>query len=124
MISFMLLIFIGLMLIGVIGDIGIIGTIFAFLGIFVAFVLFCLLIDWSRERAKKKNPVAWENRERREAEKKEKEQEKKYNGYRYHCPMCHSTRVRNLSLDEKTDPLSAGGRIGKNYHCDNCKYVW
>ena len=128
MISLILLLFMGLMLVGLIGDLGILGTILAFLGIIVGFVLFVAFGSWVGNKLREKNPEEWERRRRIAEERQKNEQarsdSKKYHNYQYHCPMCHSNKVRDLSFDEKTAPLKASGYVGKNYHCDQCKYIW
>lgn len=128
MISLVLLLFIGFMLVGIIDDIGIIGIILVFLGLFALLVLFVFIGEWVGNKRREKNPEEWERRKRMEEERRKNEQarqdSKKYHDYQYRCPMCRSSKVRDLSFDEKTDPFKASGRVGKNYHCDNCKYVW
>ena len=53
---------------------------------------------------------------------------KKYNYYRYKCPMCGSTRIVTLSTAKKAISAEAFGlgsrTIGKTYQCDECKYMW
>lgn len=54
--------------------------------------------------------------------------EKMYNGYKYKCPMCGSNRIKNISTVKKSASVTAVGlaskTIGKNYQCDECKYMW
>ena len=131
MISVIFFIIIGFLIIGIIGDIGFGGVILLVLGVFLVFVLIAVIAAKLEEHLKKNNPEKWEQmQKRRQAEEKlrneeeRRKQAKMYNNYKYKCPMCGSNKIRNLSFDEKTKPLSAGSRIGKNYHCDSCKYIW
>ena len=120
MITFILVVFIILMILGLINDIGVFGTILCLVGIVLFIGFIGSLREKGKENMKTNSPEAW----KQEEEKIEKETAKKYNNYMYTCPMCRSQKVRNLTFDEKTDPLKSMSRVGKNYHCDNCKYIW
>lgn len=59
----------------------------------------------------------------------QKEQEnKKYNFYRYTCPMCGSKKIVNISKASKAISAEifglASDKVGKCYQCDDCKYMW
>lgn len=120
MISFICLVVIVLMVIGIINDVGVFGAILCGIGIFLFFAFIGFLIQKGEENRKKKNPTAWEQ----EQQKKEQAIARKYHYYAYTCPMCRSNKVRDLSFDERTDPIKSVSRVGKNYHCDNCEYIW
>ena len=131
MISLILLIVIILLAIGIVGDIGFGGVILLCLGAVGIIVVIAYANVKRDENLKKNNPEAWERlqAQRKQAEQAAEERQrisnaKKYNNYQYTCPMCQSKKIRNLSFDEKTDPFKASSRVGKNYHCDNCKYIW
>jgi len=53
---------------------------------------------------------------------------KKYNHYRYKCPMCQSNKIMNISTTKKVVSTEvfglASNKIGKTYQCDDCKYMW
>lgn len=59
---------------------------------------------------------------------KKEEEAKKHNYYRYKCPMCNSNRIRTISTAKKVVSTEIFGiasrQIGKNYQCDDCKYMW
>lgn len=59
---------------------------------------------------------------------KEEKTAKKYNYYKYKCPMCSSNKIVNISTAKKivsTEMLGlASKQIGKTYQCDECKYMW
>lgn len=62
-------------------------------------------------------------------EDKEKEEKtKKYNSFKYTCPMCGGHRVKNIGTAKKLAGVAAVGlaskNIGKNYQCDDCGYKW
>ena len=73
-----------------------------------------------------------EQRLREYQESLQKQQEetemKKYNNYKYKCPMCSSNKIMNISTAKKvvsTELLGlASNKIGKTYQCDECKYMW
>lgn len=70
------------------------------------------------------------NAEEAEALRKHNEQliAKKYNYYKYTCPMCGSKRVKNISTASKVVSTElvglASNKIGKSYECDDCQYKW
>ena len=53
---------------------------------------------------------------------------KKYNNYKYRCPMCGSNKIKNISMTQKVVSAEllglASNKIGKTYQCDECKYMW
>lgn len=59
---------------------------------------------------------------------KKEEEAKKYNYYKYKCPMCNSNRITKISTAKKVVSTGMFGmasqQIGKNYQCDDCKYMW
>jgi len=59
---------------------------------------------------------------------KEEATAKKYNFYKYKCPMCGSNKIVNISQMKKTVSTEAFGlgskKLGKCYQCDDCKYMW
>lgn len=62
---------------------------------------------------------------------KQYQQEKaarKYNDYKYTCPMCSSHNIKNISLINKAFSFGlfsfASDKIGKCYQCDDCNYKW
>ena len=61
-------------------------------------------------------------------EKLKKEEAKKYNYYKYKCPMCNSNKIKTISTAKKVVSTEIFGiasrQIGKNYQCDDCKYMW
>ncbi len=69
-------------------------------------------------------------KEQQEFLQKQKEEKtaKKYNNYKYKCPMCGSNKIVNISTAKKvvsTEMLGlASNQIGKTYQCDECKYIW
>ena len=58
----------------------------------------------------------------------EEQKSKKYNYYKYTCPMCKSNRVTNISTTSKIVSSGmfglASDKIGKCYQCEDCKYKW
>lgn len=52
----------------------------------------------------------------------------KYNNYQFTCPQCGSKKVKRIgNLERGTSVYLVGlasGKIGKQYHCDNCKHNW
>lgn len=67
---------------------------------------------------------------RMEANQKQQEEadSKKYNYYKYRCPMCGSNKIGNLSTLSKAASIelfgAASKKLGKCYYCDDCKYMW
>ena len=61
-------------------------------------------------------------------EDKEKEKTKKYNSFKYTCPMCGGHKVKNIGTAKKLAGVATVGlaskNIGKNYQCDDCGYKW
>ncbi len=59
---------------------------------------------------------------------KEENEARKYNNYKYKCPMCGSNKVANISTVKKVVSVEilglASDKIGKTYQCDECKYMW
>lgn len=53
---------------------------------------------------------------------------KKYNDYKYTCPMCSSHNIKNISKLDKAFSFGlfsfASDKLGKCYQCDDCKYKW
>lgn len=61
-------------------------------------------------------------------QQKAEKEAKKYNHYRYKCPMCQSNKIMNISTVKKAVSAEmlglASDKIGKTYQCDDCKYMW
>ena len=61
-------------------------------------------------------------------EGEEKEKSKKYNAFKYTCPMCGGHRIKNVGTAKKLARVATVGlaskNIGKNYQCDDCGYRW
>ena len=61
-------------------------------------------------------------------QQKAEKEAKKYNHYRYKCPMCQSNKIVNISVVKKAVSAEllglASDKIGKTYQCDDCKYMW
>lgn len=59
---------------------------------------------------------------------KDEKEAKKYNNYKYKCPMCGSNKIVNISTAKKVVSAEmlglASNKIGKTYQCDECKYMW
>ena len=59
---------------------------------------------------------------------KDEKEAKKYNNYKYKCPMCGSNKIANISTAKKVVSAEllglASDKIGKTYQCDECKYMW
>lgn len=59
---------------------------------------------------------------------KEEKEAKKYNNYKYKCPMCGSNKIANIATAKKVVSAEmlglASNKIGKTYQCDECKYMW
>ena len=59
---------------------------------------------------------------------KDEKEAKKYNNYKYKCPMCGSNKIANISTAKKVVSAEilglASAKIGKTYQCDECKYMW
>ena len=57
---------------------------------------------------------------------KDEKEAKKYNNYKYKCPMCGSNKIANISTAKKVVSAEilglASAKIGKTYQCDECKY--
>lgn len=62
------------------------------------------------------------------ADKEKEEKTKKYNSFKYTCPMCGGHRVKNIGTAKKLAGVATVGlaskNIGKNYQCDDCGYKW
>ncbi len=119
------------------------GIIFVVLGFF-AFAVACFLFNeyrkdvYKHNLAKKDynaykeyiNQEQQKEKETQEFLQKQKEEKtaKKYNNYKYKCPMCGSNKIVNISITKKvvsTEALGlASNKIGKTYQCDECKYMW
>ena len=52
----------------------------------------------------------------------------KYNNYRYTCPNCGSKKVKLIGTMNRAFSIHlfglASSKIGKQYHCDDCKHNW
>ncbi len=74
-------------------------------------------------RAKELDKIKQDS-DKRTAEK----QSLKYNHYKYKCPMCGSNKIMNISTAKKmvsSELFGLGSKtIGKNYFCEDCKYIW
>ena len=61
-------------------------------------------------------------------EQQKKDDARKYNNYRYTCPMCRSNRIKTIGSGKKMITIGAVGvassDFGKNYQCDSCNYKW
>ena len=119
------------------------GIIFVILGFFV-FVIACVsfneyIKDVYKHHLANTDYTAYQEyieqerqkeRETQEFLQKQKEEKtaKKYNNYKYKCPMCGSNKIVNISTAKKivsTEMLGlASNQIGKTYQCDECKYIW
>lgn len=62
------------------------------------------------------------------ADKEKEEKTKKYNSFKYTCPMCGGHRVKNIGTAKKLAGVVTVGlaskNIGKNYQCGDCGYKW
>ena len=58
----------------------------------------------------------------------ENHKREKYNYYKYTCPMCGSKKVKTIGTLNRGFSIYlfglASSKIGKQYHCDNCKHKW
>ena len=61
-------------------------------------------------------------------EARETNQRIKYNNYRYTCPNCGSKKVKLIGTMNRAFSIHlfglASSKIGKQYHCDDCKHNW
>ena len=61
-------------------------------------------------------------------EGEEKEKPKKYNSFKFTCPMCGGHKIKNVGTAKKLAGVATVGlaskNIGKNYQCDDCGYKW
>ena len=61
-------------------------------------------------------------------EGEEKEKSKKYNSFKFTCPMCGGHKIKNVGTAKKLAGVATVGlaskNIGKNYQCDDCGYKW
>lgn len=61
-------------------------------------------------------------------EAKETNQRIKYNNYKYTCPNCGSKKVKLIGTLSRAFSIHlfglASNKIGKQYHCDDCKHNW
>lgn len=61
-------------------------------------------------------------------EQQKEDAARKYNNYKYTCPMCKSNRVKTIGSGKKMVTIgmvgAASSDFGKNYQCDNCNYKW
>ena len=52
----------------------------------------------------------------------------KYNYYKYTCPMCGSKKIKTIGTLNRGLSIHlfglASSKIGKQYHCDNCRHKW
>lgn len=119
------------------------GILFVIIGFFV-FAVACFFFNEYRKDVYKhhlaktdynayKEYIEQERQKEKEAQEflqkqKEEKTAKKYNNYKYKCPMCGSNKIVNISTAKKvvsTEMLGlASNQIGKTYQCDDCKYMW
>lgn len=112
------------------------GVLFILMGIVPGIIAIGGITSYNKENhAYQAGPAtyqAYKAEEFKHQDKMQKQAEervtKKYNYYRYKCPMCGSTKIVNISTAKKAISAEAFGlgsrTIGKTYQCDECKYIW
>ena len=89
-------------------------------GIILIALLVLLMIQYHFKKTK-------QNRDRIPDSSPTNTEKAKYSNYRYTCPMCGSRHIINIDVGKKKilGVLRVSpGKIGKNYQCEHCHYLW
>lgn len=59
---------------------------------------------------------------------REQDREARIEASKMKCPQCGSTNIKRISITSRTISVAtaglASGKIGKQYKCNRCKYMW
>lgn len=96
----------------------------AFIIVLIAIVVICLFLAAVEKYGKNKYGEEEWRRQVSDANK----QLQHGKGYGIKCPNCGHIHVNEITTLERSVSVGvkglASGKIGKNYECPNCKYIW